>query len=326
MRLLSAGRIRSALLLGIAVLALGTTGCTNEIVGQLDGLDLAAVLFGSAKNGYQPDPQIVGAVNQSVVIARSITATLLGLLGIYCWYKALIGEKWLTILKDSFLGAAFCGYIVQFAGYRFGLDRLIYEGALRLGERFGPAEGVFINRVLQNASLFVRPLMDAGNALAAGDASTAAGRLVESLVVTLSSQWLASLVWLNALGVWIIKMYVHTLFGFAMGLHVILLPLVAVTLLFPPSRYVFVSFMKSFCAVALWPMFFGLLERMVIALPMGTWFGIRLSGGMSAVTGFIAGHIFLLFLNLAFLTVMLGVCALTYGLMFGALRPPKGPA
>jgi hypothetical protein len=86
-----------------------------------------------------------------------------------------------------------------------------------------------------------------------------------------------------------------------------------------------VSFMKSFCAVALWPMFFGLLERMVIALPMGTWFGVRQPDGLSLITSFVAGQVFLFFLNLAFLTVMLGVCALTYGLMFGALRPPKGP-
>jgi hypothetical protein len=86
---------------------------------------------------------------------------------------------------------------------------------------------------------------------------------------------------------------------------------------YPPTRSIFTSYMKSFLAVALWPMFFGIMESFLVALPMGTFLGTSQGGGAGWFAAMAQGQIFLLILNWVFFVSMGLACALSYGIMFG---------
>ena len=91
----------------------------------------------------------------------------------------------------------------------------------------------------------------------------------------------------------------------------------------PQTRGVFLGWLKTYVAVALWPMFFAFAEHLALAIPWSAWLG-EFDGAVSTwemATNWFQGELMLLIFNITFFFVYLSIPVASYLIVSGASRP-----
>src|SRR5262245_35554593 len=124
-------------LLAVLALALLSAGCT-DILGRMEGLPLRVGL----------DQALVkDGIRTSAELGWKLAGSLVVLLGLHCWYKAMHGEPWLGLLKEYLGGIVVCGVLLTSLQTGHGPIQWILDAGLYLGEHFRP--GMHASNVIQ---------------------------------------------------------------------------------------------------------------------------------------------------------------------------------
>jgi len=299
-------------LCGILLLALLSFGCTADVLGRIKGFDVLQII--------QSQP-----IGEAIVKARNIgrvLATIEALiLAFVCWYRIQAGAAWLSVAKDWFLGIFVCAYVLTTAGTGAGLERWIWDVGVYLGQQFNPAKGFlmenFDKAVSQNAEMIL--------ALQRAPANPASEdwRVVEALSWQFSLPYVALLVALNGIGIYIMKMVMQVSYAWLISFYWMATPIVAPMVILPQTRGVFLGWLRTYVSVALWPMFFAFAERLALAIPWSAWIGAG-QGAIDAwetVVSISQGQIMLLIFNVTFFFVYLSIPVASHLMVSGASRP-----
>ncbi len=302
-------RARLALVVVVAVLS---AGCTADVLGRMKGFDVTQIILS------QP-------VLEAVLKARDIGRVLAGiealLLAFVCWYRIHAGAAWIAVTKDWFAGIFVCAYVLTAAGTPAGLERWLFEVGVYLGRQFTPGQGFlmenFDKAVGQHGELIlgmqkIIPML-----------SEDERRLVEAVAWQFSSPWVAGLVGLNAIAIYIMKMVMQVSYAWLISFYWMLTPMVAPMVILPQTRGVFIGWLKTYIAVALWPMFFAFAERLSLAIPWSAWLGEfdGAVGSWDMATSWFQGEFMLLIFNITFFFVYLSIPVASYLIVSGASRP-----
>jgi len=303
--------LRIALLAASCAAAMG---CTPEALGQIDSsFQASAVLMAPAN-------PILQGVETARRLGRELAGAAVGLLGLYLWYLAHEGRPWVVVLKESFLGIALAGWVLSTAGTPLGVERWIFTSASFLQTQFAPEPALFQQAAtgLVNAQteLFTevvnRPMEDA---------SDPAVRVAQAAAWFATQETSALFFWINGLGVLLIKEWGALAYVFVSGLSWVLLPLVAWTAILRPMRGVFFGWLRTYVAIALWPMLWGIADRIVLAMLGSTGFGL---GGLDrgnlvdVVVALGRNQVMYALVNLATLGAYASVPVLSYKIVSGA--------
>lgn len=299
-------------LIVVGALAVLASGCTPEALQQIHtSIDPAEILF---------QGPVVEAVQRARALGGELAGAALALLGIYLWYLVKEGRPWVVVLKEAVWGTALCGWALSGAGTLFGLEGWIYSTGSWLGERFAPDHGLFVQNVLGLVSaqnnLFMtvinHPMDDASNPMV---------RLAQAVGWFASQQTSALFLVINSLGVLLLKELGRLTYVYLTALYWVLLPLVAWTAILRPTRGVFLGWVRTYVAIALWPMLWGVTDRVALALLMSTGFGL---GGVDqgnvvqVVVALARNQLFYALVNLTTIFVYLGVPVASYKIVSGA--------
>ena len=302
-------RARLAFVLGAAVLS---AGCTADVLGRMKGFDVTQII--------QSQP-----VLEAVLKARDIGRVLAGiealLLAFVCWYRIHAGAPWITVTKDWFFGIFVCAYVLTTAGTAAGLERWLWEVGVYLGHQFSPSQGFLMenfDRAVGRHGELMLWLQRIVPTL--GDDER---RLVEAVAWQFSSPFVAGLVGLNAIAIYLMKMVMQVSYAWLISFYWMLTPMVAPMVILPQTRGVFVGWLKTYIAIALWPMFFAFAERLALAIPWSAWLG-EFDGAVSSwdmATSWFQGEFMLLIFNITFFFVYLSIPVASYLIVSGASRP-----
>src|SRR5438876_5046343 len=102
----------------IVALALGSTGCTSDVLGRLKGFDVLQIIQS------QPVLEAVMRAKNIGIILAAVEALLLAFV---CWYRIHAGGPWLSIAKDWLVGILVCAFVLTSAGTGAGLERWIWN-------------------------------------------------------------------------------------------------------------------------------------------------------------------------------------------------------
>ena len=298
--------------LAIVALALGSTGCTADVLGRLKGFDVLQII--------QSQP-VIEAVMRAKNIGLILAAVEALLLAFVCWYRIHAGGPWLSIAKDWLVGILVCAFVLTGAGTSAGLERWIWNVGVFLGQLFNPSRGFlmenFDRAVGQQADLIL------GVQAAAPSADPTVRRLIEAISWQFSSPYVAGLVWLNSVAIYIMKMVMQVSYAWLVSFYWMVAPIVAPMVILPQTRGVFLGWLKTYVSVALWPMFFAFAERLALAIPWSAWVG---AGDGAADVWEIAanvlqGEVMLVIFNITFFLVYLSIPIASYLIVTGASRP-----
>jgi hypothetical protein len=148
-------------------------------------------------------------------------------------------------------------------------------------------------------------------------------RHVEAVVWQFSSPYVAGFVGLNAIGIYLMKMVMQVSYAWLISFYWMLTPLVAPMVILPQTRGVFIGWLKTYIAVALWPLFFAFAERLALAIPWSAWLG-QLDGAVTTwdmTTSWFQGEFMLVIFNITFFFVYLSIPVASYLIVSGASRP-----
>src|SRR5207247_6534702 len=82
-----------------------------------------------------------------------------------------------------------------------------------------------------------------------------------------SLPYVALLVALNGIGIYIMKMVMQVSYAWLISFYWMATPIVAPMVILPQTRGVFLGWLRTYVSVALWPMFFAFAERLGLAIP-----------------------------------------------------------
>ncbi len=302
-------RVRIGLILLAAV---ASSGCTADVLGRMKGFDVMQII--------QSQPVV-----EAVLKARNIGRVLAGIealiLAFVCWYRIHIGATWLSVTKDWFLGILACAYVLTTAGTSAGLERWVWEVGVYLGQQFTTGQGFlmenFDKAVGQHGELIL------GLQKIIPTLNDDERRLAEAIGWQFSSPYMAGLVWLNAAGIYIMKMVMQVTYAWLVSFYWMLTPMVAPMVILPQTRNVFLGWLKSYISVALWPMFFAFAERLALAIPWSAWIGAG-DGTMDVwglAVNILQSEMMLAVFNITFFFVFLSIPIASYMIVSGASRP-----
>jgi hypothetical protein len=300
---------RHATLLIIAVLS---SGCTADVLGRMKGFDVMQII--------QSVP-VADAVQKGKAIGTVFAGIEALILAFVSWYRIHTGAPWLTIAKDWFLGILVCAFILSTVGTAGGVEQWIWKVGVYLGQRFSPGQGFLMetfNKAVGQHSEVILKLQRI-----APDLQPQTQRLVEAVAWQFSSPMAAGFVGLNAIAIYLMKMVMQVSYAWLIAFYWMLTPLVAPMVILPQTRGVFLGWLKTYVAVALWPMFFAFAERLALAIPWSAWLG-EFDGAVSAwdmATRWFQGELMLLIFNVAFFFVYLSIPVASHLIVSGASRP-----
>ena len=299
--------------LGVAlVLALLSVGCTADILGRMRGFDVMQII--------QSAP-VAEAVQKAKNIGRVLAGIEALILAFVCWYRIHAGGHWLSITKDWFLGILVCAFVLTSAGTSAGLEQWIWRVGVYLGQQFNPGGGFLMenfNRAVGQHSDVILTLQRIAPNL---DAETR--RMVEAVAWQFSSPFVAGLVGVNAIAIYLMKMVMQVSYAWLISFYWMLTPLVAPMVILPQTRSVFLGWLKTYVSVAIWPLFFAFAERLALAIPWSAWLG-QFDGAVSTwemATSWFQGELMLLIFNVTFFLVYLSIPVASYLIVSGASRP-----
>jgi hypothetical protein len=304
-------RTRLALVVLAAVLS---AGCTADVLGRMKGFDVTQIILS------QP---VVEAVLKARDIGRVLASVEALLLAFVCWYRIHAGAAWVTVAKEWFAGIFVCAYVLTTAGTPAGLERWLWDVGVYLGRQFAPGQGFLMenfDKAVGQHGAIILALQKIIPTL-----SEDARRLVEAIAWQFSSPYVAGLVGLNAIAIYLMKMVMQVSYAWLISFYWMLTPMVAPMVILPQTRGVFVGWLKTYASVALWPMFFAFAERLAIAIPWSAWLG-EFDGAVSSwdmATSWFQGEFMLLIFNITFFFVYLSIPVASYLIVSGASRPFK---
>jgi hypothetical protein len=296
----------------IVALALGSTGCTADVLGRLKGFDVLQII--------QSQP-VLEAVMRAKNIGLILAAVEALLLAFVCWYRIHAGGAWLSVAKDWLVGILVCAFVLTSAGTSAGLERWIWNVGVYLGQLFNPGTGF----LWENFDKAVGTNADAITTLQDGAAGRGSEtwRLTEAFAWLLSSPYTAALVVLNAIAIYIMKMVMQISYAWLISFYWMAMPIAAPMVILPQTRGVFLGWLRTYVSVALWPMFFAFAERLALAIPWSVW--MQSSQGAEdpwdIATSIAQGQIMLLVFNITFFLVYLSIPVASHLLVAGASRP-----
>jgi hypothetical protein len=302
-------RTRLTLVVMAAVLS---AGCTADVLGRMKGFDVTQIILS------QP---VVEAVLKARDIGRVLASVEALLLAFVCWYRIHAGAAWVTVAKEWFAGIFVCAYVLTTAGTPAGLERWLWDVGVYLGRQFAPGQGFLMenfDKAVGQHGAIILALQKIIPTL-----SEDARRLVEAIAWQFSSPYVAGLVGLNAIAIYLMKMVMQVSYAWLISFYWMLTPMVAPMVILPQTRGVFVGWLKTYASVALWPMFFAFAERLAIAIPWSAWLG-EFDGAVSSwdmATSWFQGEFMLLIFNITFFFVYLSIPVASYLIVSGASRP-----
>jgi len=296
----------------VLVLALVSVGCTADILGRMKGFDVMQIIRSAP---------VAEAVQKAKNIGRILAGIEALILAFVCWYRIHAGGHWLSITKDWFLGILVCAIVLTSAGTSAGLEQWIWRVGVYLGQQFNPGAGFLMenfNRAVGQHSDVILTLQRIAPNL---DAETR--RMVEAVAWQFSSPFVAGLVGLNAIAIYLMKMVMQVSYAWLISFYWMLTPLVAPMVILPQTRSVFLGWLKTYVSVAIWPLFFAFAERLALAIPWSAWLG-QFDGAVSTwemATSWFQGELMLLIFNVTFFLVYLSIPVASYLIVSGASRP-----
>ena len=303
---------RKLALAAVLVLAALSSGCTADVLGRMKGFDVMQIV--------QSQPVV-----EAVLKARDFGRVLAGIealiLAFVCWYRIHIGVPWLAITKDWFLGILACAYVLTTAGTPAGLERWIWNVGVYLGQQFNPGQGFlmenFDKAVGQHGALIL--WLQQNTPFLTDDQR----RLVEAIGWQLSSPYMAGVVGLNAMGIYLMKMVMQVSYAWLISFYWMLTPLIAPMVILPQTRHVFLGWLKTYISISLWPLFFAFAERLALAIPWTAWLGAgdSTTDPWLLTTDIAQGELMLLIFNVTFFFVYLSIPIASHLIVSGASRP-----
>ena len=299
--------------LGVVLsVALLSTGCTAEVLGRLNGFDVMRII--------QSAP-----VTEAVQKGRTIGGVLAGIealiLAFVSWYRIHTGAAWLSVTKDWFVGIVVCAFILSAAGTSNGLEHWIWRVGVYLGEQFSPAKGFLMEHFDKAVGKNAEMILTLHNSPASPGSDD--WRMVEALAWQLSTPYVAVLVGVNAIAIYIMKMVMQVSYAWLISFYWMAAPIVAPMVILPQTRSVFLGWLRTYISVALWPMFFAFAERLALAIPWSAWVGAAqdATGSWETVVNISQGQIMLLIFNVTFFFVYLSIPIASHLMVSGASRP-----
>lgn len=299
-------------LCAVLLLALLSFGCTADVLGRMKGFDVVQIILS------QP---VVEAVSKAKNIGTVLAGIEALILAFVCWYRIHAGAAWLSVAKDWFLGILACAYILTTAGTAAGLERWLWDVGVYLGQQFNPNKGFlmenFDKAVGQHGELILT-IQKSVPTLGEDER-----RLVEAVAWQFSNPFVAGFVWLNAFGIYIMKMVMQVSYAWLISFYWMLTPIVAPMIILPQTRNIFLGWLKTYVSVALWPMFFAFAERLALAVPWSAWMGTMdgAADSWEMATRWSQGEIMLVIFNVTFFFVFLSIPVASYLIVSGASRP-----
>ena len=297
----------------VLVLAVLSTGCTADVLGRMKGFDVAQIIIS------QP---VRDAVDKAKNVGRLLASIEALLLAFVCWYRVHTGAPWLTIAKDWFLGILVCAFILLSVGTSAGLEQWIWQVGVYLGELFNPAQGFLMENFDKAVGRHAQQILEI-QAGAVPNMRAEDSRALEAIAWQFSNPWVAGLVGVNAIGIYLMKMVMQVSYAWLIAFYWMLTPLVAPMVILPQTRNIFLGWLRTYIAVALWPMFFAFAERLALAVPWSAWMG-AMDGGTDTwelVTRWFQGELMLLVFNVTFFFVYLSIPIASHLIVSGASRP-----
>lgn len=298
--------------IAVLFLAVACSGCTPEILGRVNAIDLKQILS---------NPDLLNAVATGKHFGQIMGGAMTVILCFVCWYKATAGSPWVSVLKEYFVGTMVCVYVLATMGTAAGLDQWIYQAGQSLGEMFSPRSGYLLaahdQAVAQNAKFLI------DLQAAAPQAPSDAKQFLESVAFVLIQPSSVLGILVNAVAIHFIKLVLEATYVFLVAFYWILTPLVAPTAILPQTRHVFKGWVQSYVSVALWPFFMGIVERIAADIPWGDWMGLSgldVNDYVGAVTHWGQGQFMLLVLNVVFILVYLSIPVISAKVVSGAVR------
>ena len=296
----------------VLALALLSAGCTADVLGRMKGFDVVQIINSAP---------VAEAVQKGKAIGSVLAGIEALILAFVSWYRIHTGAPWLTVTKEWFLGIFACALILSTVGTPSGLEQWIWKVGVYLGERFQPGQGFLMenfNKAVGQHSEVILKLQRI-----APELQPQTQRMVEAVAWQFSSPFAAGFVGLNAIAIYLMKMVMQVSYAWLISFYWMLTPLVAPMVILAQTRGVFLGWLKTYIAVALWPMFFAFAERLALAIPWSAWLG-EFDGGVSAwdmATRWFQGEIMLLIFNVAFFFVYLSIPVASHLIVSGASRP-----
>ncbi|MFN8092209.1 MAG: hypothetical protein U0599_08325 [Vicinamibacteria bacterium] len=301
--------VRVAVVVAVALLS---TGCTADVLGRMKGFDVMQIIRSAP---------VAEAVQKAKTIGQVLAGIEALILAFVSWYRIHTGTPWLAVTKDWFLGIFVCAFILTAAGTPVGLEQWIWNVGVYLGQQFNPGQGFLMenfNKAVGQHSELILTLQRLAPNL---DEETR--RIVEAITWQFSSPFMAGFVGLNAIAIYLMKMVMQVSYAWLISFYWMLTPLVAPMVILPQTRGVFLGWLKTYVAVALWPMFFAFAERLALAIPWSAWLGEfdGAVGSWEMATNWFQGELMLLVFNITFFFVYLSIPIASYLIVSGASRP-----
>lgn len=300
-------------LVPLLCLVLATSGCMSPtMLGKLEGFNPGDLLDNPAGRDA-----LAGALNAFRSAALKLTGALLVLLCFHSAFKAFSGQVgWPGYVKDWLMGAI-GACLFMGASVESGPARGVYEIGQELARAIQPQHGLAfaaIDRLIQNSATVILHLPDLTEPglLGLGGFFTQAPALM--LLVTC-----------NCLFIYFIKMVLQVAYTFLLFFYWMLTPLMALMLILPGTRHIFWGWLKSLTSIALWPVFFAAIERLLQILPWDKWTPLSTANlilnGPKVVELWFQTQFMLVVLNFVFLGVYLSVPVVANKIVTGATSP-----
>lgn len=299
-------------LAGVIFLAVLSTGCTADVLGRMRGFDVLQII--------QSQP-VVEAVQRAKNTGRVLAGIEALLLAFVCWYRIHAGAAWLSITKDWFLGIFICAYILMTAGTAAGLERWLWDVGVYLGRQFTPAGGYLMENFDKAVGRHAQQILNIQGGLP--NMRPEDSRALEAIAWQFSNPFVAGLVGVNAIAIYIMKMVMQVSYAWLISFYWMMSPLVAPMAILPQTRSVFLGWLRTYISVALWPLFFAFAERLALAIPWSAWMGASegATDGWEMATAWFQGELMLLIFNITFFFVYLSIPIASYLIVSGASRP-----
>jgi hypothetical protein len=215
-----------------------------------------------------------------------------------------------------------CAFILTSVGTSAGLEQWVWRVGVYLGEQFATGQG-FLMENYNNAVGHAAETVLLLQRMAAANGGGEDGRVVEALAWLYATPYVAVMVAINSVAIYIMKMVMQVSYAWLISFYWMLTPIVAPMVILPQTRGVFIGWLKTYVSVALWPLFFAFAERLALAIPWSAWIGATdgAANGFAVVSSILQSELMLLIFNATFFFVYLSIPIASHLIVSGASRP-----
>lgn len=313
----------------IGLLALASAGCiTPEAMGRMRGLRADSLMKA---------PQITEVAGKARRFGISLAGALTVLLGFSWWHRTMHGGEggqgvtFTRPLVGYTAPIIACAYILATTGKPAGIDQLLLDAGLKLGDELHPGTREplrawtdmvsTVGRLTQKLFVLSDPRNRPGS-----QETTPEERTAMAVAGFYGEPFGANLLFLNGVAVWFMALMAQAALAWLLAFYFALGPLLAPTLILPSTQGIFIGWLKAYVSLCLWPGLFGIMERIFDALPWATFFSTSVDSVdlLTAADAVTQGMGMMFLGNLLFFFAYLSVPFAAYGLVGAASRPFRG--